>query len=113
MYEVHLFCNTGTYYGGYYLTFLPFSYPSCHIILLFPALHQTFRFCKPSLTKKYGSILGNPPVGDGHRNGAVRKRSQTFNPKTQQYVKRDTETGKFIDVKQDGNKFKGIRTEKQ
>lgn len=23
----------------------------------------------------------NPPSGDGHRNGAVRKRSQVFNPK--------------------------------
>ena len=26
----------------------------------------------------------NPPSGDGHRNGAVRKRSQVFNPKTEQ-----------------------------
>lgn len=41
----------------------------------------------------------NSPSGDGHRNGAVRGRSQTFNPKTQQYVKRDTQTGRFIDVK--------------
>lgn len=24
----------------------------------------------------------NPPAGDGHRNGAVRKRSQVYNPKT-------------------------------
>ena len=24
----------------------------------------------------------NPPKGDGHRNGAVRDRSQTYNPKT-------------------------------
>ena len=24
----------------------------------------------------------NPPKGDGHRNGAVKQRSQTFNPKT-------------------------------
>lgn len=24
----------------------------------------------------------NPPKGDGHRNGAVRNRSQVFNPKT-------------------------------
>lgn len=54
----------------------------------------------------------NAPSGDGHRNGAVRSRSQTYNPKTQQYVKRDAETGQFIDVKQDGTKFKGVRTEK-
>ena len=31
----------------------------------------------------------NPPSGDGHRNGAVRKRSQVYNPKTEQWVKRD------------------------
>lgn len=52
----------------------------------------------------------NPPK-DGSRKGAVRKRSQVLNPKTGRYVKRDTETGKFIDVKQDGTKFKGVRTE--
>ena len=28
----------------------------------------------------------NPPSGDGHRKGAVRKRSQVFNPKTEQWV---------------------------
>ena len=54
----------------------------------------------------------NPPSGDGHRNGAVRGRSQTYNPKTQQWIKRNTGTGLFIDVKQDGTPFKGIRKEK-
>lgn len=54
----------------------------------------------------------NPPKGDGHRNGAVRKRSQTYNPKTDQWVKRDADTGRFIDVKQDGAPFKGVRKEK-
>ena len=44
----------------------------------------------------------NPPKGDGHRNGMVRERSQTYNPKTEQWVKRDTNTGRFMDVKQDG-----------
>ena len=53
----------------------------------------------------------NPPAGDGHRNGAIWKRSQTFNPKTQQWVKRDADTGRFIDVKQDGDPFKGVRKE--
>jgi hypothetical protein len=53
----------------------------------------------------------NPPTGDGHRNGAVRDRSQVFNPVTEQWVKRDTETGKFMDVKQDGEPFKGVRKE--
>jgi hypothetical protein len=54
----------------------------------------------------------NKPTGDGHRIGAVRDRSQTYNPKTEQYVKRDTKTGQFMDVKKDGTKFKGVRTEK-
>lgn len=47
----------------------------------------------------------------GGRVGAVRERSQTFNPNTQQWVKRDANTGRFMDVKQDGNPFKGVRRE--
>ena len=54
----------------------------------------------------------NPPSGDRHRNGAVKGRSQTFNPKTEQLVKRDSETGRFMDVKKDGTPFKGVRKEK-
>ncbi|MDO9411380.1 MAG: hypothetical protein Q7T81_02240 [Pseudolabrys sp.] len=54
----------------------------------------------------------NPPKGDGHRKGAVRDRSQTYNPKTEQFVKRDSDSGRFLDVKQDGSKFKGVRREK-
>ena len=34
----------------------------------------------------------NPPSGDGHRNGAVKDRSQAFNPVTKQWVKRDSDT---------------------
>ncbi len=54
----------------------------------------------------------NPPKGDGHRNGAVRDRSQVFNPATQQWVKRDADTGRFMDIKKDGEPFKGVRKEK-
>lgn len=54
----------------------------------------------------------NPPKGDGHRNGAVRKRSQTYSLKTEQWVKRNSDTGRFMDVKQDGTPFKGVRKEK-
>ena len=54
----------------------------------------------------------NPPAGDGHRNGAVRGRSQTFNLKTGRYVKRDTGTGRFMDQKADSKPFKGVRKEK-
>jgi len=42
----------------------------------------------------------NPPYGDGHRHGAVKERSQTYNPKNESLgPKRDTDTGKFIDQK--------------
>jgi len=54
----------------------------------------------------------NPPVGDGHRKGAVRQRSQVENPKTGHFTKRDTQTGKFIDQKADAKPFKGVRKEK-
>jgi len=54
----------------------------------------------------------NPPIGDGHRIGAVKQRSQTFNPKTEHWVKRDTETGRFMDQKADPQPFKGVRKEK-
>lgn len=54
----------------------------------------------------------NGKVGDGHRNGAVTGRSQTYNPTTSQWVKRDTATGRFMDVKQDGTPFKGVTKEK-
>lgn len=52
----------------------------------------------------------NPPK-NGRRIGAVRGRSQVLNPKTGKYVKRDAKTGRFLNVKQDGTKFKGVRTE--
>ncbi len=54
----------------------------------------------------------NGVTGDGHRNGAVTGRSQTYNPKTEQWVKRDSDTGRFMDVKQDGTPFKGVTKEK-
>lgn len=54
----------------------------------------------------------NPPSGDKHRNGAVCGRSQTKTP-CDHYVKRDTSTGRFVDVKTTDKKpFKGVRKEK-
>lgn len=53
----------------------------------------------------------NKPYKDGQHQGAVRDRSQTQNPKTGNWTKRDSDTGKFIDVKQDGKPFKGVRKE--
>lgn len=54
----------------------------------------------------------NAPTGDNARKGAVKGRSQVLNPKTNLCVKRDAETGKFMDVKTTGGKFKGVRKEK-
>jgi len=55
----------------------------------------------------------NPPK-DNSRKGAVRDRSQTYNPKTGSWVKRDSDTGRFMDVKTSDNKpFKGVRKEKK
>lgn len=54
----------------------------------------------------------NPPAGDGHRNGAVRQRSQTYNPQSQRWTKRDSTTGRFMDQKADGKPFKGVRRER-
>lgn len=53
----------------------------------------------------------NPPSGDGHRNGAVRKRSQFQNPRNGLWYKRDTDTGRFVDVNQNGKPHKGVRKE--
>jgi len=54
----------------------------------------------------------NPPKGDGHRNGEVRERSQVLNPHNDRWVKRDTDTGRFMDQKADPKPFKGVRKEK-
>lgn len=54
----------------------------------------------------------NPPNGDGRRVGAVRDRSQAQTP-SGHWVKRDTDTGRFKDVKtSDKTPFKGVRKEK-
>ena len=55
-------------------------------------------------------------TGDGTRKGAVSGRTQVLNPTTGDFVKRDEDgngpgKGKFMDVKQDGAKFKGVATE--
>jgi hypothetical protein len=51
-------------------------------------------------------------TGKNHREGEVCERSQVRNPRTGDYVKRDTNSGEFIGVKRDGTPFKGVRREK-
>jgi len=53
----------------------------------------------------------NPPTGDGHRNRAVRQRSQVYNPQNDRWTKRDTTTGRFMGQKVNGKPFKGVRKE--
>ena len=53
----------------------------------------------------------NAPYGDNARKGAVKDRSQ-FQTPSGLWAKRDAETGKIMDVKQDGEPFKGVRKEK-
>lgn len=50
-------------------------------------------------------------TGEGYRKGSVNDRTQVHNPKTNTWVKRDTETGKFMDGKSDGTPFKGVARE--
>lgn len=62
--------------------------------------------------QKEDSMAKNNPPGDGHRIGAVKQRSQTQTP-AGNWVKRDTQTGRFLDVKtSDAKPFKGVRREK-
>lgn len=51
-------------------------------------------------------------TGRGSRVGAVRQRSQAFNPLTRTWTKRST-SGRFMDGKSDGAPFKGVRKEKR
>lgn len=50
-------------------------------------------------------------TGNNSRNEAVKVRSQIFNPSTGNFIKRDSSTGRFLEVKSDGKPFKGVRKE--
>ena len=50
----------------------------------------------------------NEPVGDNARKGAVRNRSQFFNRLIERFIKRDKKTGRFMNVKADERRFKGV-----
>jgi hypothetical protein len=49
---------------------------------------------------------------DNRRQGAIKNRSQVFNPKNKHFVKRNDDNGQFMDMKADEKKFKGVRIEK-
>ncbi|MGX2040168.1 hypothetical protein ACWJKU_08545 [Methylocaldum sp. MU1018] len=50
-------------------------------------------------------------TGNGFRRGSVDNRSQTQNPRNENWTKRDTATGRFMDQKTDGKPFKGVAKE--
>ena len=56
----------------------------------------------------------NKPAGDGHRIGAVRKRTQlkTKIEGEEHWTKRSKTSGEFMAQKKDAAKFKGVRKEK-
>lgn len=57
-------------------------------------------------------MASNGKSGDNRRIGAIKNRSQVFNPVIKRYVERDTNSGQLINVKSDNKKFKGVRKEK-
>jgi len=60
---------------------------------------------------KKKEMATNGKSGDNRRHGAVKERSQVLNPKTGHWVKRDSNTGRFMDGKPDEQPFKGVRKE--
>lgn len=48
-------------------------------------------------------------TGRGTRLGAVTGRSQSTNPRTGLSTKRDTTSGRFVEMKRAGGTFKGVR----
>ena len=61
---------------------------------------------------KFINMATNPP-NDGALKGAVKDRTQVHNPKTDLWTKRDSDTGRFLDVKtSEKTPFKGVTKEK-
>jgi hypothetical protein len=50
-------------------------------------------------------------AGDGYRRGSVDRRTQVFNPRTETWTKRDADSGRFMQGKEDGTPFKGVARE--
>jgi hypothetical protein len=57
------------------------------------------------------SMAKNNNKSDGFLNGAIRDRSQFQHP-NDHWIKRDTESGHFKNVKHDETPFKSVRKEK-
>lgn len=57
-------------------------------------------------------MAANGKTGDNRRHGYVAGRTQSYNPRTGLWTKRNSKTGQFMDTKTSGGKFKGVRKEK-
>ncbi len=57
------------------------------------------------------AMATNRNKNDGYLNGAIRDRSQVQHPNGH-WIKRDADTGKFLNVKHDETPFKSVRREK-
>jgi hypothetical protein len=68
--------------------------------------------CHPPRTRER-DLASNQPTGDGARKGAIKKPTQlkTTIEGEEHWTKRSKNTGQFIDVKKDEEKFKGVRKE--
>ena len=57
-------------------------------------------------------MVKNAPYGDNYRHGAVKNRTQVYNPHNQRWTKIDKETNLFVDQKANREPFKRVREEK-
>jgi hypothetical protein len=75
-------------------------------LAILPSEHHNAQKSAPKLRIQ---MAKNKTAGDHHREGAVKTRSQVKSPLTGTRTKRDDRSGKFIDVKSDSFRFKGVR----
>jgi hypothetical protein len=84
--------------------------PTCQRLSILPGVDST-RYPRPFHIERNHSVATNKNKHDGHREGAVKERSQFTTPSGHP-AKRDTTTGQIMNVKSDKQPFKGVRREK-
>lgn len=56
--------------------------------------------------------MATPSTNPKPRRGNIKGRTQFLNPLTKRFTKRDSDTGRILDVKADDKPFKRVRKEK-
>lgn len=79
--------------------------------LILKICNHEYQFSIIKQQRRTRSMAKNKPYGDNQRIGAVKDRSQ-FQTPSGLWAKRDLNTGRIMDVKQDGTPFKGVTKEK-